>query len=192
MRMESSELEIKLFDYNLYKFELIELRKCSWNATCSKINSALFISDKDDIIDASSIHCGVFYNEKLVASHRLQPINKIEELPFSENFEKSKVVDFEWHTYGENGANYVPMTPPVVSTGRLVIHPEFRKKGLAKQILSFWIEYSKNNNIKSLLSYPSPWMVKSLLDVGFTSEKDLGKVFNPLPTIDITLVIKKF
>ena len=50
----------------------------------------------------------------------------------------------------------------------------------------------KNNNIKSLLSYPSPWMVDSLLDLGFTSEKGLGTVFGPLPTIDITLVIKKF
>ena len=190
--MESSEFEIKLFDYNLYKSELLELRKFSWNTTSSKINSELLNSEKDEIIDASAVHCGVFYNEKLIASHRLQPIKSIEELPFSDSFEKSKIVDFEWHTYGENGANYVPMTPPVVSTGRLVIHPNYRKKGLSKQILNFWIEYSKNNNIKSLLSYPSPWMVDSLLDLGFTSEKGLGTVFGPLPTIDITLVIKKF
>ena len=74
----------------------------------------------------------------------------------------------------------------------MVIHPDFRKKGISKQILNFWIEYSKNNSIKSLLSYPSPWMLNSLLDVGFLSQKNLGRVFSPLPTIDITLVMKKF
>ena len=84
------------------------------------------------------------------------------------------------------------MSPPVVSTGRMVIHPDFRKKGISKQILNFWIEYSKNNNVKSLLSYPSPWMKDLLLDLGFSSEKNLGSVFGPLPTIDITLVMKKF
>ena len=188
----TSEFEIKLFDYNLYKAELLELRRYSWGSTNSEIDSEKLISKQDEIIDASAVHCGVFDNEKLIASHRLQPINSIEELPFSNYFEPSKITDLQWHTYGENGANYVEMTPPVVSTGRMVIHPDFRKKGLSKQILNFWIEYSKNNNVKSLLSFPSPWMKDLLLDVGFSSEKKLGKVFNPLPTIDITLVMKKF
>jgi len=189
---EYSEFEIKLFDYNLYKSELLELRRYCWGSTNSEIDSEKLISKQDEIIDASAVHCGVFENQKLIASHRLQPINSIEELPFSNYFEPSKIKDLQWYTYGENGSNYVEMSPPVVSTGRMVIHPDFRKKGISKQILNFWIEYSKNNNVKSLLSYPSPWMKDLLLDLGFSSEKNLGSVFGPLPTIDITLVMKKF
>lgn len=187
-----SEFEIKLFDYNLYKYELLELRRYCWGSTSSEIDSEKLLNNQDKIIDESAVHCGVFENQKLIASHRLQAINSIEELPFSNYFEKSKIKDSQWFTYGENGSNYVEMLPPVASTGRMVIHPDFRKKGISKQILNFWIEYSKNNNVKSLLSYPSPWMKDLLLDIGFSSEKSLGSVFSPLPTINITLVIKKF
>lgn len=189
---ESGVFRVELIDYELYKNELLELRKFSWASSDSNVDSEKLISEKDSIIDKTAVHCGIFENQKLIASHRLQPINNTNELPFSDYFDKSKVIDSEWYTYGNKGTDYVKMTPPVVSTGRMVIHPNFRKKGISRQILDFWIEYSKNNNIKSLLSFPSPWMVKSLLDQGFSSEKKLGNVFDPVPTINITLVIKKF
>lgn len=189
---ESAAFKVRIIDYKLYKTELLELRRHSWLSSSSNVDSEKLISKKDDVIDIKAIHCGVFENQKLIASHRLQPITNIKDLPFSNHFETSKIVDSNWYTYGTDGTDYVKMATPVVSTGRMVIHPDFRKQGISKQILNFWIEYSKNNNIKSLLSFPSPWMLNSLLDLGFSYEKILGKVFAPVPSIDITLVIKKF
>ena len=97
---ESGVFRVELIDYELYKNELLELRKFSWASSDSNVDSEKLISEKDNIIDKTAVHCGIFENQKLIASHRLQPINNTNELPFSDYFDKSKVIDSEWYTFG--------------------------------------------------------------------------------------------
>ena len=188
----AAEFEVKLIDFITNKTELIQLRKLCWEGTKTNMNFKEFFTEKDDLLDLSSIHCGVFKDKKLIASHRLSPINTIEDLPFTKHFKASKIIDSNWYTFSEDEVNYVVMKPPIVTTGRLIIHPNFRKKGAAEKILAFWIGFAKNENIKTLISFPSPWMVNKCLEAGFEFEKQLGNVFEPAPSINITLVIKKF
>ncbi|MGK0413422.1 MAG: GNAT superfamily N-acetyltransferase [Polaribacter sp.] len=188
----SQDLEVKLIDFKTHKTELIQLRQLCWEASTSNINFKKFFTEKDELVDLSSMHCAVFKDKKLIASHRLTPIDTIEDLPFIKHFKASKIIDSNWYTFSEDEVNYVVMKPPIVTTGRLVIHPNFRKKGIAEKILTFWFDFLKNENIKTLISFPSPWMVNKLLEVGFEFEKQLGDVTETGPTINITLVIKKF
>lgn len=186
------QLEVQLIDFKTHKDALMQLRKLCWEQTKSSIKYEEFFTEKDLLIDFSSIHCGIFKNEKLIASHRLQTLNLLDDLPFAQHFNPSKIINSNWYTYSKNESDYVVMAAPIATTGRLVIHPEFRKIKISEKILSFWVNYSKENNIKTLISFPSPWMVNKLLDVGFLVEKGLGFVFAPLPSISITLMIKKF
>jgi hypothetical protein len=186
------DLEVKLIDFKTNKNELMHLRKLCWEQTESSIKHKEFFTEKDLLIDFASIHCGVFKNEKLIASQRLQTLNSLDDLPFAQHFNPSNIIDSNWYTYSKKESDYVVMAAPIATTGRLVIHPDFRKVKISEKILTFWIDYSKENNIKTLISFPSPWMVNKLLDVGFSVEKGLGFVFTPLPSINITLMIKKF
>ncbi|MGK0328994.1 hypothetical protein [Polaribacter sp.] len=188
----TSEFEVKLIDFTANKTELIHLRKLCWENTKSNMKYDEFLTEKDNLIDLSSIHCGVFKDKNIIASHRLQTLDSIEDLPFIKHFKASKIIGSNWYTFSEDEVNYVIMKPPIVTTGRLIIHPNFRKKGIAENILTFWFDFLKNENIKTLISFPSPWMVNKLLEVGFEFEKQLGNVFEPVPTINITLVTKKF
>jgi|TARA_B110000967_G_C18889721_1_gene566451 hypothetical protein len=192
MKKHITEFEVKLIDYITNKTEIIQLRKLCWENTKSNMQYAEFLTEKDNLVDLSSIHCGVFKDKKLIASHRLQTLDSIEDLPFIKHFKASKIIGSNWYTFSEDEVNYVIMKPPIVTTGRLIIHPNFRKKGIAENILTFWFDFLKNENIKTLISFPSPWMVDKLLEVGFKFEKQLGNVFEPVPTINITLVTKKF
>ena len=192
MKKHITEFEVKLIDYITNKTEIIQLRKLCWENTKSNMQYAEFLTEKDNLVDLSSIHCGVFKDKKLIASHRLQTLDSIEDLPFIKHFKASKIIGSNWYTFSEDEVNYVIMKPPIVTTGRLIIHPNFRKKGIAENILTFWFDFLKNENIKTLISFPSPWMVDKLLEVGFKFEKQLGNVLEPVPTINITLVTKKF
>jgi predicted GNAT family N-acyltransferase len=186
------DFEVKLIDFKTHKNELMQLRKLCWEVTKSIIKYEEFFTEKDLLVDYSSIHCGLFKNEKLIASHRLQTLNSLSDLPFAQHFNPSKIIGSNWYTYSKNENDYVVMTAPIVTTGRLVIHPAYRKVKISEKILTFWIKYSKQNNFKTLISFPSPWMINKLIDVGFKAEKGLGFVFAPLPSINITLMIKKF
>jgi predicted GNAT family N-acyltransferase len=186
------DFEVKLIDFKTHKNELMQLRKLCWEETKSIIKYEEFFTEKDLLVDYSSIHCGLFKNEKLIASHRLQTLNSLSDLPFAQHFNPSKIIGSNWYTYSKNENDYVVMTAPIVTTGRLVIHPAYRKVKISEKILTFWIKYSKQNNFKTLISFPSPWMINKLIDVGFKAEKGLGFVFAPLPSINITLMIKKF
>lgn len=188
----TTEFEVKLIDFIANKSELIQLRKLCWEGAKCNMSFKEFFTEKDELVDLSSKHCGVFKDKKLIASHRLKTIDTLEDLPFTKHFKASKIIDSNWYTFSEDEVNYVVMKPPIVTTGRLIIHPNFRKKGIAEKILTFWFDFLKNENIKTLISFPSPWMVNKLLEVGFEFEKNLGNVFQPVPTINITLVIKKF
>ena len=106
---ESAAFKVRIIDYKLYKTEMLELRRHSWLSSSSNVDSEKLISKKDDAIDIKAIYCGVFENQKLIASHRLQPITNIKDLPFSNHFETSKIVDSNWYTYGTDGTDYVKM-----------------------------------------------------------------------------------
>ena len=186
------DYEVQLIDFKLYQNEIIELRNFCWNEFNSEVVSEEFYSKQDEIEDLSSIHCGIIQENKLVATHRLQLVNSIDELPYSSNFKDSKVENSKWLTYKYKDDDYVVLESPVAGTGRLVVHPDYRKRGISKLILTYWIKVAQERNIKSLLSYPSPWMVKELLELGFSFEKNLKGVFKPLPTIDLALVTMKF
>lgn len=186
------EFEVKLIDFEYYREELLQLRKLCWQQEKSKIKFKDFFTQKDILLDFSSIHCGIFHNEKLIASHRLQILDSIEDLPFSKQFKPTKVKGSNWYTFSNDKFDYTLMKVPIATTGRLVIHPSYRKKGISESILSFWIDFSKKNNINTLISFPSPWMVSKLLKAGFEFKKNLGNVFEPVPSIEITLVIMKF
>lgn len=183
-----TNFEIQIIDFKTYKQEIIHLRKESWKAFHSNLLAEEFDDKKDELVDLSSLHCGLIVNDKLVATHRLQFINSITELPYTEKFKIPKTKNSNWYAYNFEENDYVKLTLPVAATGRLVIHPDYRKKGISKKILLFWIQLSKEKKIKTLLSYPSPWMLNSLLKVGFTYEKTLKHVFKPLPDLDVLLV----
>ena len=189
---KSREYKIEIINFNVHKEEIIELRKQCWSNFHSKdLIKEEFYSQQDKIEDLASIHCGIIENNKLVATHRLQLINSIKQLPYSENFEPNTTIGSDWCTYKEENKEYVVMRPPVAATGRMVIHVDYRKKRISEAILNFWIKTAREKGIKTLISYPSPWMVKTLLKVGFRYEKKLKNVFKPLPSIDLALVTLK-
>jgi|TARA_B110000881_G_C18457151_1_gene454227 GNAT superfamily N-acetyltransferase len=190
---KSRKYKIEVINFDVYKKEIIKLREQSWSDFHSKnLIKGEFYSQQDKIEDLSSIHCGIIENNKLVATHRLQIINSIEQLPYSENFEPNTTIGSNWCTYKEEKNQYVVMIPPVAATGRLAIHVDYRKKGIPEDILNFWIKTARERGIKTLIAYPSPWIVKTLLKVGFRYEKKIKNVFKPLPLIDLVIVTMKF
>lgn len=189
---KSRKYKIEVINFGVHKEGIIELREQCWSDFHSnELIKEEFYSQQDEIEDLASIHCGIIENNKLVATHRLQLINSIKQLPYSENFEPNTTIGSDWCTYKEENNEYVVMRPPVAATGRMVIHVDYRKKGISEAILNFWIKTAREKGIKTLISYPSPWMVKTLLKVGFRYEKKLKNVFKPLPSIDLALVTLK-
>ena len=189
---KSKKYKIEVINFDVHKEEILELRKRCWSDFHSKnLIKEEFHSQQDEIEDLASIHCGIIENNKLVATHRLQLINSIQQLPYGENFEPNTTIGSDWCTYKEKNREYVVMRPPVAATGRMVIRVDYRKKGISEAILNFWIKIAREKGIKTLISYPSPWMIKTLLKVGFRYEKKLKNVFKPLPTIDLALVTLK-
>ena len=194
MNMISTEVfNVTLIDFNTYKDEILNLRASCWGLHHNDLITHEFYSKQDEVEDLASIHCGIIVNKRLIACHRLLVNQSISDLPYSDHFLAPIQIGEDWHAYryDREDDDFVILKPPVASTGRLVIHPDFTKKGIPRLIIKFWIQTSKNLNIKTLLSYPSPWMVATLLDLGFTYEKELIGVFKPLPKINLVLTMMK-
>jgi|GEM_PF-2653201 GNAT superfamily N-acetyltransferase len=184
---------VELIDFKAFKDEILNLRAYCWGIHHKDLITQEFYSKQDEIEDLASIHCGIIVNNQLIACHRLLLNESILDLPYSEHFSSPIQRGKYWYAYRYNRENddFVVMRPPVASTGRLVIHPNYTKKGIPMLIIKFWIQTCKDMNVRTLLSYPSPWMVTTLLDLGFTYEKELIGVFKPLPKINLVLTMMK-
>ncbi|GGE41118.1 hypothetical protein [Psychroflexus planctonicus] len=191
MNITQRDLKVNFIDFKTYEDQILSLREKSWKKFHDDLSANEFYSLEDKVEDLKSKHCGIVLNKKLIASYRLMIINTIAEVPYQENYKNGEVINKKWYIYNQNNDG-VYIHPKVACTGRMVIDMNYRKENIPEKLISFWISYVKKENIKTLLSYPTPWMLNKLYINDFKYQKTLKNVFKPLPKIDLILVKKEF
>jgi predicted GNAT family N-acyltransferase len=116
------------------------------------INRNLFPNGWFDSIENSGLHWVIENeNSKIIASARLNILTNINEIEYHSIFEKYKL----------------PTNKPFGFLSRLVIHPNFRGVGLAKELDEARLLYLKSNKIEYALATAQDARAKSLIKYGF-------------------------
>ena len=120
--------------------EIYDLRVLAWENShlSQQVNCNLFPDGWKDKLDDSALHWVIKCDELVIASSR---INMIEPA--------------------------LPGISPQACFSRLIVHPDFRRIGVARMMDRIRIEYVKTNSIKHSFAYVDETRLYTLMNYGF-------------------------
>ncbi len=165
-------MRLERIKFSEYKKEITSLRQLAWKERTKFPSENLIIQDKLDESDLS-IHWGVFNDHELIASCRVSILSTIEQLPYKDIFKDLDLL------FSHNFAFY----------SRLVIHPDYRKKGLAKELDEIRVNELKNQNVKLALATARDWRLNYLIGEGWKMVKPVEEEYVEKYSIGNTTII---
>ena len=135
---------------------IYRLRVTAWRES-GLISSDRYPEGWSDELDQQAIHWVIKHSKNIVAAARLNILESLDELPYPGVFQ-----DYE-----------IPNLNPIAFYSRLVAHPDYRGRGISKQLDSVRLDYINKNKIPLVIATARNWRIDKLKKVGF---KVLGKV----------------
>ncbi len=152
--------------------EIYKLRVFAWENSPGKkqLNSTQYAHGFRDNLEEKSVHyISVDKNNRIIGSARLTLCMRIDDLPYPDLFKKHE--------------QKMPPKRPFLLYSRLVIHPDFRKKGLRKEFDLVRIRKQLDMNIPFGLVVAKPKRLLQIIPYGYKALGETHKTFdynNPL------------
>lgn len=173
----------KIDDFNYYRIfypekieEIGKLRIECWKASLAEneieetlLKSSIWI----DEFDINAFHWIVQYQNILAGAARLSFHLEFKNMPW-------------YYTMNDYDFNYLKF--PIASINRLVVKPDFRRKGIAKKLDNLRIEMAKELGATAIIAQPAPNRIKSLTNLGFEYCGKINRT-KELPGVDFSLMI---
>ncbi|MAD96993.1 MAG: hypothetical protein CMB99_06660 [Flavobacteriaceae bacterium] len=166
-------MQLQEIKYQRFQKEITNLRQLAWGSEIKPYPFNKVIFDELDKNDKTK-HWGVFHENELVGTCRLSVLSSIDELPYSELF---------------SGLDLAPFTN-FAFYSRLVIHPDFRGRGLANQLDEVRIQTIKNLDIKLTIATARDWRLHYLQKEGWKLVKKIDQYFVDKYKLSNTSILK--
>jgi len=145
-------------DYPTLINEIGELRVIAWRTEKGIAPDIFSQRTWLDEYDEIALHWIMLKEKFLMASARISIHPELSEIPWADN---TTVYDMSF------------LKSPVASINRLVVHPDFRGRGLTRYLDRIRIDTAKKMGVKTIIAEPVLIRINSLIDLGF---KYVGKL----------------
>ena len=135
--------------------EIYSLRTYAWENSPGRanVNSVKYPNGYRDVSDERSIHFICTDQDEIIAAARLSLCDEITELPYHQVFDPY--------------LDQIPLGVPFLFYSRLVIHPEYRKRGLRQKFDEIRLRTQQEMNIPFGLVTVNPIRTRQLEEYGF-------------------------
>lgn len=126
-----------------------------------------------DEYEKNAFHWVVMSNDAVIASARLSFHLEFKNMP--------------WY-YAMSDYNFSNLKFPIASINRLVVKPDFRRRGIARKLDTYRIAMAKELGASAIIAQPAPNRVESLKKLGFIYYGKISRT-NELPGVDFSLMV---
>ncbi|MGD1847397.1 MAG: GNAT family N-acetyltransferase [Salibacteraceae bacterium] len=161
--------------------EIFALRTLAWERSPGRqqINSSKYPNGYSDCLDANSLHfVSTDWNGNIIAAARLSVCNSYADLPYPEMFAQL--------------LHLLPQQRPFAFYSRLVIHPDYRKRGIAQAMDTMRMEKQQELQLPfGLVTVNAKRCLKiqpyGFVRLGYTPKPEGDAPFEPLALMRLNL-----